>query len=278
MEDHQDMHSTKPVILTIAGSDSSGGAGIQADIKTISATGGYACSVITALTAQNTRGVRAVHPVPRQMIRDQLEAVFSDLPVAAVKVGMLDAAATIATVAEALRHHGPAHLVVDPVMVSANGDPLLAEEAVAALREELLPLAQVITPNLPEAACLANGALPARLAEVESLFAGLAGLDCAAVLLKGGFLQHEPRSPDWLLSGGEVRCFDSPRVMTPNTHGTGCTLSAALACYLAQGLSMELAVASAKHYIDRAIAAGAALRVGHGRGPVEHFFRAPAAS
>ncbi|MBL1375754.1 bifunctional hydroxymethylpyrimidine kinase/phosphomethylpyrimidine kinase [Zobellella iuensis] len=267
------MHSTKPVILTIAGSDSSGGAGIQADIKAIAATGGYACSVVTALTAQNTKGVTAVEPVSQQMIRAQLEAVFSDLPVAAVKVGMLGDGATIRTLAEVLRRHRPAHLVVDPVMVSANGDPLLAEEAVAALREELLPLAEVITPNLPEAARLTNCALPTRLAEVESLFAGLAELECTTVLLKGGFLQRESRSPDWLLSGGEVRCFDAPRVMTINTHGTGCTLSAALACYLAQGLALELAVASAKHYIDGAIAAGATLRVGHGRGPVEHFFR-----
>ncbi len=262
----------KPIVLTIAGSDSGGGAGIQADIKAISATGGYACSVITALTAQNTRGVSAVHPVPQEMIRAQLEAVFGDLQVTAVKVGMLGDSATIGTVAEVLRRYRPAHLVVDPVMVSANGDMLLAEDAVNSLRQELLPLADVITPNLPEAAALIGARLPATLAEVESLFEGLGNLNCAAVLLKGGFLQQESRSPDWLLSGGEVRCFDTPRVITANTHGTGCTLSAALACYLGQGLTLEMAVSTAKHYIDKAILAGSNLRIGQGRGPVEHFF------
>lgn len=269
---HHHAASHKPIVLTIAGSDSGGGAGIQADIKAISATGGYACSVITALTAQNTRGVSAVHPVPQEMILAQLEAIFSDLQVTAVKVGMLGDSATIRTVAEVLRRYRPAHLVVDPVMVTANGDMLLAEDAVISLREELLPLADVITPNLPEAAALIGAALPERLDQVESLFEGLAGLDCAAVLLKGGFLQQEARSPDWLLSKGEVHCFDTPRVITPNTHGTGCTLSAALACYLGQGLSMDLAVSTAKHYIDRAILAGSSLRIGQGRGPVEHFF------
>lgn len=269
---HQDANKQKPIVLTIAGSDSGGGAGIQADIKAISATGGYACSVITAITAQNTRGVTAVHPTPQAMIQAQLEAVFSDLSVSAVKVGMLGDSEIIRTVAEALRRYRPAHLVVDPVMVTANGDMLLAEEAVNCLREELLPLADVITPNLPEAAALLGAALPQRLDEVESLFSGLGRLDCAAVLLKGGFLQQESRSPDWLLSDNRVRCFDTPRIMTGNTHGTGCTLSAALACYLGQGFRMEDAVERAKQYIDQAIQAGSHLRIGQGRGPVEHFF------
>ncbi|MGO2088324.1 MAG: bifunctional hydroxymethylpyrimidine kinase/phosphomethylpyrimidine kinase [Oceanisphaera sp.] len=262
----------KPIILTIAGSDSGGGAGIQADIKAISATGGYACSVITALTAQNTQGVTAVHPTPQAMIEAQLDAIFSDLSVTAVKVGILGDVATIRTVAAALRKYKPTHLVVDPVMVTANGDMLLADDAVQCLREELLPLADVITPNLPEAAALLAAPLPKQMAEVESLFAGLAQLDCGAVLIKGGFLQQEARSPDWLLSGEQVRCFDTPRIMTPNTHGTGCTLSAALACYLGQGFTMEAAVEQAKHYIDQAILAGSRMRIGQGRGPVDHFF------
>ncbi|MFH7586526.1 bifunctional hydroxymethylpyrimidine kinase/phosphomethylpyrimidine kinase [Oceanimonas smirnovii] len=266
------MHSSKAIILSIAGSDSGGGAGVQADIKAISATGGYACSVITAITAQNTQKVSAVHPVPQDMIRAQLEAVFSDLPVAAVKVGMLGDVDTINTVADALEAHRPKHLVVDPVMVSANGDMLLAAEAVNSLKQRLLPLADVITPNLPEAACLTGRSIPASLREVEPLIAALSELKCRAVLLKGGFLQQEPRSPDWLINGADVRCFDTPRVITANTHGTGCTLSGALASYLAQGLELELAVASAKHYIERAIEAGARLKVGQGRGPVEHFF------
>ncbi|MFD1008534.1 MULTISPECIES: bifunctional hydroxymethylpyrimidine kinase/phosphomethylpyrimidine kinase [Oceanisphaera] len=268
----QKNHQQKPIVLTIAGSDSGGGAGIQADIKAISATGGYACSVITALTAQNTQGVTAVHPTPQHIIQAQLDAVFSDLAVTAVKVGMLGDSDTIRTVAAALRRYRPAHLVVDPVMVTANGDMLLADDAVNCLREELLPLADVITPNLPEAAALLDAPLPTRLDDVESLFVGLAKLDCGAVLLKGGFLQQEARSPDWLLSAGQVRCFDTPRVMTGNTHGTGCTLSAALACYLGQGFTMEEAVARAKHYIDQAILAGSRVRIGQGRGPVDHFF------
>ncbi|MFH7566247.1 bifunctional hydroxymethylpyrimidine kinase/phosphomethylpyrimidine kinase [Oceanimonas smirnovii] len=266
------MHSSKAIILSIAGSDSGGGAGVQADIKAISATGGYACSVITAITAQNTQKVSAVHPVPQDMIRAQLEAVFSDLPVAAVKVGMLGDADTINTVADALEAYRPQHLVVDPVMVSANGDMLLAPDAVNSLKQRLLPLADVITPNLPEAACLTGRDIPASLREMEPLIAALIELECRAVLLKGGFLQQEPRSPDWLINGADVRCFDTPRVITANTHGTGCTLSGALASYLAQGLELELAVASAKHYIERAIEAGACLKVGQGRGPVEHFF------
>ncbi|AEY00259.1 bifunctional hydroxy-methylpyrimidine kinase/ hydroxy-phosphomethylpyrimidine kinase [Oceanimonas sp. GK1] len=271
-KDHKDMHSSKAIILSIAGSDSGGGAGIQADIKAISATGGYACSVITAITAQNTQRVTAVHPVPQEIIRAQLDAVFSDLPVMAVKVGMLGDTDTINTVADALEQYRPQHLVVDPVMVSANGDMLLAPEAVDCLKQRLLPLADVITPNLPEAACLVERPVPASLREVEPLLTALNELECRAVLLKGGFLQQEPRSPDWLLHHGEVRCFDTPRVITANTHGTGCTLSGVLASYLAQGLTLELAVASAKHYIERAIEAGAHLKIGQGRGPVEHFF------
>ena len=263
----------KPIVLTIAGSDSSGGAGIQADIKAISATGGYACSVITALTAQNTQGVSAVHATPQAMIQAQLDAIFGDLAVTSVKVGMLGDRETIRTVAAALRRYQPAHLVVDPVMVTTNGDMLLAEDAVHCLREELLPLADVITPNLPEAAALLGVAIPQQLSDVEALFAGFQQLDCKAVLIKGGFLQQEARSPDWLLTAEQVRCFDTPRIMTPNTHGTGCTLSAALASYLGQGFSLEEAVGRAKSYIDQAILAGSLVRIGHGRGPVEHFFK-----
>ncbi|MBO1520532.1 bifunctional hydroxymethylpyrimidine kinase/phosphomethylpyrimidine kinase [Oceanisphaera pacifica] len=266
------VNKQKPVVLTIAGSDCSGGAGIQADIKAISATGGYACSVITALTAQNTQGVSAVHPTPQAMIEAQLDAIFSDLAVTAVKVGMLGDSETIGTVASALRKYKPAHLVVDPVMVTANGDMLLVEDAVQCLREELLPLADVITPNLPEAAALLGATLPQKMTDVESLFSGLGQLDCGAVLLKGGFLQQEDRSPDWLLNGDQVRCFDTPRIMTPNTHGTGCTLSAALASYLGQGFTMSDATERAKRYIDQAILAGSRVRIGQGRGPVEHFF------
>lgn len=262
----------KPIILTIAGSDCSGGAGIQADIKAISATGGYACSVITALTAQNTQGVTAVHPTPSSMIEAQLDAVFSDLAVTAVKVGMLGDSDTIRTVAAALRRYQPQHLVVDPVMVTANGDMLLANDAVQCLQDELLPLADLITPNLPEAAALLGAPLPTQLDEVDGLFAGLDKLGYEAVLIKGGFLQQEARSPDWLLSGGQVHCFDRPRIMTGNTHGTGCTLSAVLACYLGQGFALEDAVERAKQYIDQAILAGSKIRIGHGRGPVEHFF------
>ncbi|WP_154124123.1 bifunctional hydroxymethylpyrimidine kinase/phosphomethylpyrimidine kinase [Grimontia hollisae] len=264
-------HST-PIVLTIAGSDSGGGAGIQADIKAISATGGYACSVITAITAQNTRGVSAIFPIPIEHVAHQLDAVFSDLDVVAVKVGMLADADIIRVVAEKIRQYRPRYLVVDPVMVATSGDLLLAQDAISTLKSDLLPLASVVTPNLPEGAALTGSAIPQNTAEMAEMVAGLRTLGAASVLLKGGHLEDDEKSTDLLIQQTHVEHFSARRISTNNTHGTGCTLSSALASYLAQGHDLYSAVRSAKAYISEAIAHADKLNVGKGHGPVNHFF------
>lgn len=259
-----------PVALTIAGSDSGGGAGIQADLKTFSALGVYGCSVIAALTAQNTRGVTGVLDIDPAFVTAQLDAVFADLPVDAVKIGMLGNPETIAAVADGLRRHKPARVVLDPVMVAKSGDPLLRPEAVESLTSFLLPLATVITPNLPEAAALLGGDAVTRRDDMERVARDLLALGPAAVLLKGGHLD-EPGSPDFLVSADDARWFEGERADTLNTHGTGCTLSSAIAAGLAKGLSLADAVSEAKRYISAAIAEADTLGVGGGRGPVHHF-------
>jgi len=264
-------HST-PIVLTIAGSDSGGGAGIQADIKAISATGSYACSVITALTAQNTLGVDGIYPVDADFVSQQLDSVFSDLAVSAVKVGMLADSEVICAVAEKLRQYQPKHLVVDPVMVATSGDLLLQQSAIETLKSELLPLASVITPNLPEAAALTGSPLPQTEAEMITLTDKLRQLDTPSVLLKGGHLDNESDSTDLLIQANTVSRLSQKRVNTQNTHGTGCTLSSAIASYLAQGHSLENAVQSGKEYISQAIAHADQLSIGKGHGPVHHFF------
>ncbi|MDO5632337.1 MAG: bifunctional hydroxymethylpyrimidine kinase/phosphomethylpyrimidine kinase [Paracoccus sp. (in: a-proteobacteria)] len=258
-----------PNILSIAGSDPSGGAGIQADIKAISAVGGYAMAVVTALTAQNTQGVQAVELVAPDLVAAQIASLRADIAIHAVKIGMLGSAAITDTVAAALEGLD-APVVLDPVMVAKSGDRLLAAEAVAALRERLLPLATVITPNLPEAADLL-GETPARdLAAMAAQGRALLALGPQAVLMKGGHLDG-PDSPDLLIGPDGVQRFDGPRHPTRNTHGTGCSLSSALACLLGCGLPLPQAVAGAKHWLSDAIAASGALRVGQGHGPVHHF-------
>ncbi|WGY47297.1 bifunctional hydroxymethylpyrimidine kinase/phosphomethylpyrimidine kinase [Vibrio sp. ABG19] len=261
-----------PIVLTIAGSDSGGGAGIQADIKAISATGGYACSVITAITSQNTQGVSAILPVPVEHVESQLDAVFSDLDIVAVKIGMLADSNIIAAVARKLRQYQPRFVVLDPVMVATSGDLLLQSAAIDSLQRELLPLATLITPNLPEAAALTGLPLCEQESQLEAMSAALRALPCQAVLLKGGHLPGTSHSDDWLLSGTDTAVFRAQRVDTQNTHGTGCTLSSAIACYLAQGFTLQDAIRHAKHYISRAIAHADELDVGRGHGPVHHFF------
>ncbi|GJE03221.1 bifunctional hydroxymethylpyrimidine kinase/phosphomethylpyrimidine kinase [Methylobacterium isbiliense] len=261
-----------PIAVTIAGSDSGGGAGIQADLKTFSALGVYGASVVTALTAQNTRGVQGVHDVPPDFVAQQIASVFTDLAVRAVKVGMLSRAATIAAVAEGLAAHAPGlPLVLDPVMVATSGDRLLADAAVAALRERLLPRAGVLTPNLPEAAVLLGE--PEARDEAAMLAQGrrLLALGPGAVLMKGGHAGG-PESVDLLVGPGEaVLRLPGPRLATRNTHGTGCTLSSALAAGLARGMPLEEAARAAKHYLAAALAASERLTIGHGHGPVHHF-------
>ncbi|MEZ9630500.1 bifunctional hydroxymethylpyrimidine kinase/phosphomethylpyrimidine kinase [Vibrio breoganii] len=261
-----------PIVLTIAGSDSGGGAGIQADIKAISATGSYACSVITALTAQNTQGVTGIFPISAEFIEQQLDAVFTDLDVVAVKVGMLAEAGLIQAVVKKLKQYQPRYLVVDPVMVATSGDLLLQQSAIETLKTELLPLADVITPNLPEAATLLGQSLPTTEAQMNAMIEDLRGLDCKAVLLKGGHLESESTSTDLLITPNEVETFTVERVNTQNTHGTGCTLSSAIASFLAQTGSLSESVALGKNYISNAIAHADELEVGSGHGPVHHFY------
>jgi len=257
-----------PRLLTIAGSDSGGGAGIQADLKTFAAFGGYGMSVVTAVTAQNTVAVSAVHEVPAEVVAAQLEAVFGDLGADAVKVGMLASAELVRTVAEALaRHRGPP-IVVDPVMVAKSGDTLLAPDAVAALRDELLPLATLVTPNVPETARL-SGLPVASEEERRRAGAAIAGAG-PAVLVKGG---HAPGDVvvDLLLSEEGWRRFEHPRIATRSTHGTGCTLSSAIAAGLGAGRPLAEAVGAAVEYVRGAMKHAEPLGSGHG--PLNHLWR-----
>jgi hydroxymethylpyrimidine/phosphomethylpyrimidine kinase len=263
---------TTPTALTIAGSDSSGGAGIQADLKTFAALGVYGASAITALTAQNTTGVSGIHPVPPEFLRAQIDAVFSDLEVGAVKIGMVAQLASIDAIAEALTRWSPRHVVLDPVMVATSGDRLLAADAVEALRTKLIPLASIITPNLPEAAALLNEPVAASESVIESQGQRLLALGCPAVLIKGGHGQGSD-SVDYLVRAGGTLALRAPRVMTGNTHGTGCSLSSAIAAELAKGAALETALRNAKTFVSAAIANADRFSVGHGHGPIHHFHR-----
>jgi len=258
------------IALTIAGSDSSGGAGIQADLKTFSALGVYGASAITALTAQNTRGVEAVHIVPPAFVLAQIGAVARDLKVGAIKIGMLATSAVIEAVAEGLKDFAGVPVVLDPVMVAASGDVLLDEEAVATLRSILLPLATLITPNLPEAAKLLGTAEAKDEREMGEQARKLRAIGANAVLIKGGHADGPQAVDLYVDAEGEMR-LEAPRVATSNTHGTGCTLSSAIAAELAKGASLREAVSKAKAYITAAIAAADELHIGKGRGPVHHF-------
>lgn len=261
-----------PNVLTIAGSDSGGGAGIQADLKTFSALGAFGASAITALTAQNTHGVTAVHAPPAEFMTAQLDAVFGDLRIDAVKLGMLANADIVRAVAAALRRYRPRYVVLDTVMISKSGHALLQPEAVAALRDELLPLASVITPNLPEAAALLGQAEAHDEDGMRAQAAALRALGAPGVLIKGGHLAGE-ESPDWLFDAdGEYR-LSAPRVSTRHTHGTGCTLSAAIAALLPQSNDLREAVRGAKDYLVGALKNADRLSVGTGIGPVHHFHR-----
>jgi hydroxymethylpyrimidine/phosphomethylpyrimidine kinase len=263
---------TIAVALTIAGSDSSGGAGIQADLKTFAALGVYGASVVTALTAQNTKGVTGIHPVPADFVTAQIDAVFADLDVKAVKIGMLAQLAIIDAIAAALTRWSPKHVVLDPVMVATSGDRLLAADAVEGLRSKLVPRASLVTPNLAEAAALLDEPVAASEAAIARQGKKLLAMGCDAVLIKGGHGQG-PQSIDYLVSGNGVIALAAPRIVTKNTHGTGCSLSAAIAAGLARGEDMETAVRNAKAWVSAAIAAADRLDVGHGQGPIHHFHR-----
>jgi hydroxymethylpyrimidine/phosphomethylpyrimidine kinase len=260
-----------PNVLTIAGSDPSGGAGIQADLKTFSALGGYGMSAVTGLTAQNTMGVRSVHVVPAAFVREQLDAVFDDVRVDAVKIGMLGAADVIDVVAEVLVARRPPYVVLDPVMAAKSGDRLLAADAVAHLRDVLLPRVDLVTPNLPEAADLLGVDEARDEAAMAEQLAALGRLG-PAVLLKGGHLGG-PESPDLFLdrfADSPVR-LSAPRIETKSDHGTGCTLSSAIAVLRPQQPDWLAAIRAAKAYLSGALTAASRLTVGDGHGPVHHF-------
>jgi hydroxymethylpyrimidine/phosphomethylpyrimidine kinase len=263
---------TTPVALTIAGSDSSGGAGIQADLKTFAALGVYGASAITALTAQNTQGVAAIHPVPPEFVSAQIDAVFGDLAVGAVKIGMVAELSVIEAIVASLRRWSPKHVVLDPVMVATSGDRLLNAGAVEALRSELVPVASIITPNLPEAAALLNEAVATDAAMIEKQGKRLLAMGCPAVLIKGGHGEGS-ESIDYLIRADGVVALPAPRVATKNTHGTGCSLSSAIAAGLAKSEPLETAVRNAKNFVSAAIASADRFAVGHGHGPVHHFHR-----
>lgn len=258
------------IAVTIAGSDSGGGAGIQADLKTFSALGVYGASVVTALTAQNTRGVQAIHDVPADFIAAQMDSVFSDLKVGATKIGMLSQVPVIAAVAAGLDRHRVAHVVLDPVMVATSGDRLLHPDAVSALRSLLFPRAVLVTPNLLEAAALLDQ--PVARGEDDMLAQGqaLMAQGAQAVLMKGGHGAVDTSVDLLVTPAGTVR-LEAPRVATRNTHGTGCTLSSAIAAGLAKGFPLGQAVSEAKDYVTAAIAASERLQVGSGHGPTHHF-------
>jgi hydroxymethylpyrimidine/phosphomethylpyrimidine kinase len=270
---NQKIHRQYCKVLTIAGSDSGGGAGIQADLKTFSAIGCYGMSVITALTAQNTRGVIGIHAVPPAFAVQQIDAVFTDIGADAVKIGMLYSTELIEAVAEALKKHGARKIVLDPVMVAQSGDKLLQDDAVDAIKAHLMPLADVVTPNIPEASVLTGRSL-GNWKDAEKAAEILAQHGSRSILIKGGH-GAENKSTDLLFLVRENRFvrLEAERIDTRNNHGTGCTLSSAIAGYLAKGNDIEAAVQKAKTFMNRAIAAGAQYQIGHGHGPVHHFFQ-----
>jgi hydroxymethylpyrimidine/phosphomethylpyrimidine kinase len=259
------------IALTIAGSDSGGGAGIQADLKTFAALEVYGVSVISALTAQNTEGVSGIHDVPPDFIAKEMDAVFSDFEIGAVKIGMLSRRAAIETVAAGLRKHRAKNIVLDPVMVATSGDPLIADDAVDALCRELFPLALLITPNLHETRALTGGALARTESDMAAQAVKLKALGAKRVLIKGGH-GDGTESVDIFFGEGEPVRFAAPRVLTKNTHGTGCTLSSAIAAGLAKGRDLVTALREAKAYVTAAIKAADQLDVGHGHGPLNHFY------
>ena len=259
-------------VLTIAGSDSGGGAGIQADIKTISAMGCFATSAITAITIQNTIGVQAVHPVPLHILAGQIDAVLSDIGADAIKVGMLHSASVVKIVAKKIGEYGIRNVVLDPVMVSTSGHRLIEESAVEVIKERLLPLARVLTPNVPEAEIIVGRSISGKC-DFQKVAKELSDRYGVSVLLKAGHLSGDTLTDYFYNAEDDSSVWlPSKRVETKNTHGTGCTLSSAFAAALAKGMDLTTAAQTAKKYIEQAILSGAEYEIGHGHGPVNHFF------
>ncbi len=258
-------------VLSIAGSDSGGGAGIQADLKTFAALGCYGMTAITALTAQNTTGVQAIHGVPAVFLKAQLQSVLDDIGVDAVKIGMLHSPDVVEVVAWAIDHYGLTQVVLDPVMVATSGDRLIAQETVAVLVSELFPRVQLVTPNLDEASLLLQKNLN-QIDELQPAGLELLAMGAKAVLLKGGHLQGDVLCDVLHQAGTDAEIFQSTRIHSRNVHGTGCSLSSAIAAYLALGHDMHSAVEQARAFIRQAIASGAAVKTGEGHGPLNHGF------
>ncbi len=256
-------------VLSIAGSDSGGGAGIQADLKTFSALGCYGMTAITAITAQNTMGVRAIHGIPPDMVKAQLQAVLDDIGVDAVKIGMLHSPEIVEVVAWAIDHYRLERVVLDPVMVATSGDRLIAPETVQVLVRQLFPRAAVVTPNLDEAALLLERDIPG-VDALDQAASDLLALGARAMLLKGGHLAGDQVVDVLAQPGGTLQHLKSARIASRNVHGTGCTLSSAIAAYLALGVPLQRAVEQARAYVLAAIAAGAGVQTGHGHGPLNH--------
>ena len=259
-------------VLTIAGSDSGGGAGIQADIKTISAMGCYASSAITAVTVQNTLGVQAVHPIPLDILEGQIDAILSDIGADAIKIGMLHSTKVVNLVAEMIEKYGIRNVVLDPVMVSTSGHKLIEDDAIESIKNRLIPLSRVITPNIPEAEIL-SGCKISSEQDFEQIAKKLSFNKSVSVLLKAGHLDNDCLVDYFYnVEDNTITLLPSKRVKTRNTHGTGCTLSSAFASALARGEDLTLAAKSAKKYIEQAIVSGAEYEIGHGHGPVNHGF------
>ncbi len=262
---------TYPIVLTIAGSDSSGGAGIQADLKTMSAIGVFGTSAITAITAQNTCGVRAIQGINPEIVKGQIEAVLDDLPCHSIKLGMLFSREIIEVIADCLSRYPLRHIVLDPVMVSTSGCRLIEEEAIEAVKSLLLPQATLITPNIPEAEIL-GGCPISNEEDMERAAKQMLLTGCQAVLIKGGHFTGEDSTDLLFCPGCEPTRYTTSRIATRNTHGTGCTFSSAIASYLALGLALPDAIAAAKEYLTQALQAGANVMIGKGHGAVNHLF------
>ena len=259
-------------VLTIGGSDSSGGAGIQGDLKTFSALSCYGMSVITALTAQNTQGVQAVQDIPSKFISSQITSIFDDIRVDAVKIGMLFNASVVKEVAKCLYKHKDLPIVLDPVMFAKSGDRLIEETAIEAIKKKLFPLATIVTPNIAEAAALVGRHLQSPK-EIEIATLELCSLGPEAIVVKGGNLATQTSDDCMVTKGSRLKWLKQKRILTQNTHGTGCTFSSAIASFLAQSYSIEDAIKLAKKYVTEALKAGSDISIGAGKGPVMHFYK-----
>lgn len=260
-----------PTGITIAGSDSCGGAGIQADLKTFSALGVYGMSVITAITAQNTKKICGIQAVDAEVIKNQIDLLFEDFEVDAVKIGMVYRAETVSILADALRRYRPRWIVLDPVLISTSGNQLLEDAAVESMVSQLFPLANLVTPNIPETEFLTRRPIRSEN-DFEQAAQAFLQMGCSAILIKGGHEEGKNKTDRYFSKEGENRLFVHPTIESQNTHGTGCTLSSAIAAFLALGNPMPLAIEKAENYLAQAIEAGREIILGHGHGPVNHFF------